>query len=73
MKDIQDLINLTIKDKHTKLNLKKIMKFLAQYNSSEKLEKYKSVIIENVNLKNKEAEVNNLSIEEYYHTFIYRV
>ena len=51
MKDIQDLINLTIKDKHTKLNL-------AQYNSSEKLEKYKSVIIEYVNLKNKEAEVN---------------
>ncbi len=58
MKDIKDLINLTIKDKHTKLNLKKIMKFLAQYNSSEKLEKYKSVIIEYVNLKNKEAEVN---------------
>ena len=58
MKDIQDLINLTIKDKHKKLNLKKIMKFLAQYNSSEKLEKYKSVIIEYVNLKNKEAEVN---------------
>ena len=54
MKDIQDLINLTIKDKHTKLNLK----FLAQYNSTEKLEKYKSVIIEYVNLKNKEAEVN---------------
>ena len=58
MKDIQDLINLTIKDKHTKLNLKKIMKCLAKYYSSEKLEKYKSVIIEYVNLKNKEAEVN---------------
>jgi arginyl-tRNA synthetase len=57
MKDIQDLINLTIKDKHTKLKLKNIIKFLATYYPSEKLEKYKSVIIEYVNLKNKEAEV----------------
>ena len=58
MKDIQDLINMTVKDKHTKLNLKKIMKFLAKYYPPEKLEKYKSVIIEYVNQKNIESEVN---------------
>ena len=57
MRDIQDLINILVKDKHKKRNLKNIMKILAQYYPSEKLEKYKSVIIEYVNQKNIEAEV----------------
>ena len=58
MKDIQDLINIIVKDKHKKRNLKNIMKCLATYYSSEKLKKYKSVIIEYVNQKNIESEVN---------------
>ncbi len=58
MKDIQDVINNLVKDKHTKPKLKNIIKFLATYYPSEKLEKYKSVIIEYVNQKNIESEVN---------------
>jgi hypothetical protein len=60
MKDIQDLINILVKDKHKKpkLKLKNIIKFLATYYPSEKLEKYKSVIIEYVNQQNIESEVN---------------
>jgi ribosomal protein S15P/S13E len=58
MKDIQDLINIIVKDKHKKPNLQNIMKCLATYYSSEKLEKYKSVVIEYVNQKNIESEVN---------------
>ena len=58
MKDIQDLINIIVKDKHKKPNLQTIMKCLAAYYSSEKLEKYKSVNIEYVNQKNSETEVN---------------
>jgi len=58
MSDIQDLINIIVKDKHKKPNLKNIMMILAQYYPSEKLEKYKSVIIEYVNQKNIESEVN---------------
>ena len=59
MKDIQDLINILAKDKHKKLNLKNIMKLLAQYYPSEKLEKYKSVIIEYANQQINESEVNS--------------
>ena len=58
MKVIQDLIKIIVKDKHKKPNLKNIIKILAQYYPSEKLEKYKSVIIEYVNQKNIESEVN---------------
>jgi len=52
MKDIQDLINIIVKDKHKKHNIKNIIKILAQYYPYEKLEKYKLVIIEYVNQKN---------------------
>jgi len=61
MKDIRDPINILAKDKHKKLNLTIIMKILAQYYSSEKLEKYVSIKAEYVNQKNQRSTDNVLS------------
>ena len=57
MKDIQDVIDVLAEDKLKKNNLKNIMNMLTEYQSPEKLKKYKSFIHDYINQKYNELEV----------------